>query len=900
MLDRARSIRSGVNCLLLLPALWLGSGPAQAGAAEMSEVVLPSGMRVVLRPVHTNPVVCSAVLVRAGVAWEAEDLSGASHFLEHLLFNGTESRNQEQLYADVDRIGAYNNATTRADHTMFLLLAPKEHLAAALEIQADMLLHSTLPAEKFEKEKGIVLEEMGRDVGNPGHLADTFFKSRLYAGSPYARPVLGSVDSISGLSREAVLAYYKDRYVPRRMVLILAGDFDPNAALTIIREQFGGAGNDVKTEAVAPDRSMPRATIPFETEPKVAHSSVDAGRTYLRAAFPGPAEGDPDAVAFGLLTELLGGSSGPLDRALTSGSDPAVYDYSLYHDTTGGSGSLIFSATLTGARSPEEVLRTALDTMIRTVRERSLDPEDLRLLREAGLTEEVTLAEQVHYYALFRAPRFLQATVSQVTEEDAQGEVLGVEAFDRLVDRYLLPPKAVVTVSGPGEEDGVSTPVDLAGVGEAVTLPEATAETVILQNGLTLSVSTEPGAPVFGAHLIARNRSALEPEGRDGLADLVHHMLLEGTLARDAGGLGDELRGRGLNVKFHDNPRFPFDDYRTVPTYSFVMLETRAARAIEALRLLAEIIQTPRFDETAIAKTAAQMQDVAGRKEESSSAISRQMFRSLVAPDHPYSRPVYGSVESFEGLSRDEVLEMWARLFAPENLILTIRGSGSRESVLRRATEIFGGPGPGGGWAAESDEESEARQPTVLVAAPPVGEARARAEQAMDKRQSYLRLGAVIDVAEDDRPALEAANLVLSDRLQMDLREQQGLAYSIGSGLSPLGGGRELLAISMGTAPDNLERAEEEIRRVVAELREGPVPGEELERIVAARKGRILMRRLPRQNQAFYDGLRLLFGAPTGGDLEFLEALGQVTPEEVVKAARRYMNSDQWAVAIAR
>jgi zinc protease len=186
------------------------------------------------------------------------------------------------------------------------------------------------------------------------------------------------------------------------------------------------------------------------------------------------------------------------------------------------------------------------------------------------------------------------------------------------------------------------------------------------------------------------------------------------------------------------------------------------------------------------------------------------------------------------------------------------------------------------------------------VAAPSTTRKPDRAEQALNKRQSYLRLGAVIEVDGEDLPALEAANLVLSDRLQMDLREQQGLAYSIGSGLSPLGHGRQLLAVSMGTAPDNLERAEQEIRRIAAELREGPVPPEELERIVAARKGRILMRRLPRQNQAYYDGLRLLFGEPSGGDLEFLDALGRVTPAEVVKAAQRYMTTDAWVVAIAR
>ena len=259
-------MRSGARFVLLslvLSALCLTTQAAPAG--EMSETELPNGMRVVLRPVHTNPVVCAAVLVRAGVAWEPEGLSGSSHFLEHLLFNGTTTRTQEELYADVDRIGAYNNATTRADHTLYLLLAPKEHLEAALEIQADMLLHSTLPPEKFEKEKGIVLEEMGRSANDPGNLADEFFDSQLYVGTPYARPVLGTVESISGLQRDDVLAYYNDRYIPRRMVLFLSGDFDSEEALKLVGKYFG---TEVEGEA-EPDRRMPRAIVQFRAQPVV-------------------------------------------------------------------------------------------------------------------------------------------------------------------------------------------------------------------------------------------------------------------------------------------------------------------------------------------------------------------------------------------------------------------------------------------------------------------------------------------------------------------------------------------------------------------------------------------------------------------------------------------------------
>ena len=153
---------------------------------------------------------------------------------------------------------------------------------------------------------------------------------------------------------------------------------------------------------------------------------------------------------------------------------------------------------------------------------------------------------------------------------------------------------------------------------------------------------------------------------------------------------------------------------------------------------------------------------------------------------------------------------------------------------------------------------------------------------------------------ESDRAALATASLVLSDRLQMDLRETQGLAYSIGASLATLGEDRGLLSVAMGTAPDNVEKAEAEIRRVASELRAGPIESDEIQRVVAARVGRILMRRLPTQNQAMYDGLQLFYGRPTGGNLEFLEAISTVTPEQVADAAKRYIDPDRWVVAIIR
>jgi len=871
-------------------------------AAEMTETVLPNGLRVVLRPVDSNPVICTAVLVRAGVAWEPENMSGASHFLEHLLFNGTESRTQEQLYGDVDRIGAYNNATTRADHTLFMLLAPGEHLDRALEIQSDMLLHSTLPPDKFEKEKGIVLEEMGRDAGDPSHLADTFFTRHLHAGTPYARPVLGTVESIQGLERDDVWAYYRERYVPSRMVLLLAGDFDPDDALGRIGKYFGGAAS---TERVKPDESLPAVPDPFEAQTELLHHNVEAGRTYLRAVFPAPNPGDPDATAFGLMTQIAGESASILEQTLKGGESPAVLEYALGYGTSGGAGILRFTAELTGAKTPEQVLGMTVEAIVRSVRERAIDPVELRILHEERLTEDATLEEQVHYYAMFRADRLAQSRVADLAAEAAQRDAVDVGTFSQLVDRYLDPPRAVASVSGPDEETGVTTIVewpafedDSANVEATVRSGAAPPEVVVLDNGLTLSVRTDPNEKVFAAHLIARNRSALEPEDRAGLADLVHRLLLRGTLARSASALDDESRGLGMNLKFYDDPRFPFDDYRTTQAYSFAIIETRTENAFPALRLFAEILQTPRFDLLEIDRTVGEMQSIATRTGESSRAIASRRFAELIAPGHPISRPVAGTSDSLTGIGRDEIVKMYRRLFAPQNLILSIRGGGDTDAVIRRAREAFGGAGPGGGFALI--DTADVKVPTAPMPPPPITEKAARHDESLGKRQSYLRMGAIVDLPESERAALTIAGLVLSDRLQVDLRETQGLAYSIGAGLGTLGEGRGMLTVAMGTAPDNVEHAEAEIRRVTNKLRAGPIDSDEVQRVVAARLGRILMRRLPSQNQAMYDGLSLFYGLPTGGNLEFLEQLSAVTPEQVAEAAKRFIDPESWAVTIVR
>ena len=205
------------------------------GYRELVAVGEQAGVRLLIEN-HGAPMVTAVLVVRTGTDDETADLSGAAHFLEHLLFNGTERRTQKQLYDEADLLGVYNNAATRRFYTVYFVLAGKDRIAEAMDIQEDMVFHSVFPPEKFEKEKGIVLEEIGKDEQDPDYLADRLIRSVLFEGTPYARPVLGTRRSVRAMSREDVVAYWRACTVPGNATLLVAGDFKTGPMIETVRE----------------------------------------------------------------------------------------------------------------------------------------------------------------------------------------------------------------------------------------------------------------------------------------------------------------------------------------------------------------------------------------------------------------------------------------------------------------------------------------------------------------------------------------------------------------------------------------------------------------------------------------------------------------------------------------
>jgi predicted Zn-dependent peptidase len=211
---------------------------AATGGGSIATTVLPGGLRVVT---ETMPGVRSATMgvwVPVGSRDETPAVAGASHFLEHLLFKGTAARSALDIAKEMDAVGGEFNAFTEKEHTCFYATVLDRDLPLAIDIVSDVVLNATVTAQNVDVERSVVLEEIAMRDDDPGDLVHDEFAGALFGDAPLGRPILGTVDSIAGLSRRQVAGYYHRRYHPNGMVVAIAGNVNHAAAVRHVRKAF--------------------------------------------------------------------------------------------------------------------------------------------------------------------------------------------------------------------------------------------------------------------------------------------------------------------------------------------------------------------------------------------------------------------------------------------------------------------------------------------------------------------------------------------------------------------------------------------------------------------------------------------------------------------------------------
>jgi predicted Zn-dependent peptidase len=342
------------------------SGP---DGGVVRRTVLPGGLRVISESVPGVRSVAFGVWVGVGSRDETESLAGASHYLEHLLFKGTRKRDALAIAAELEAVGGELNAFTAKEYTCYYARVLDDDLPLAVDVICDMVTSSLIAAREVENERTVILEEIAMHDDDPGDAVHDVFADVVWPDTPLGRPVLGSIESITTISRTAIAGYYRRRYRPENLVIAAAGNVDHRALVRLVRKAFADVAMD---DGATPSRPRVGGRAPaFTATSAVVARPTEQANLVLGA--PGLRRLDDRRFVLGVLNAAFGG--GMSSRLFQEVREKRGLAYSVYSFTSHYADTGIFGV-YAGCHP-----RRATDVL-------ELCREQLALVATSGLTVE--------------------------------------------------------------------------------------------------------------------------------------------------------------------------------------------------------------------------------------------------------------------------------------------------------------------------------------------------------------------------------------------------------------------------------------------------------------------------------------------------------------------------------
>ena len=275
--------------------------PNELGANDRmhDEWLLPNGLRVVGERLPYLRSVSIGAWMHVGSMMEEKAESGLSHFLEHMVFKGTEKRTARQIAEEMDAVGGQLNAFTGRDCTCFYAKVIDENLELAVDILADLVINATMDETELEKERGVILEEIAMDEDSPEDLVHDLLQVAQFGEQSPGQPILGPAEQIEAYTRDDLLNFRRKHYAPKETVVALAGSYDPDKVLQWVTQYFGGWQNEI----------APVETPDWQVLTGVnALREKDTEQMHICMGFPGMAYGTDGVYPLAVANNILGGA----------------------------------------------------------------------------------------------------------------------------------------------------------------------------------------------------------------------------------------------------------------------------------------------------------------------------------------------------------------------------------------------------------------------------------------------------------------------------------------------------------------------------------------------------------------------------------------------------------------
>jgi zinc protease len=861
---------------LFLAALSWSLHPSNAtGAGDFAETLatlekanqgiyrttLENGITVLIKEDHSAPVAAIQIWVGTGAVDEGARLgAGLSHFVEHMIFKGTPTRKPGDITREINEAGGEINAYTAQDRTVFHCNMPAARWQVGLDVLADAVMNASFPEDEWQREREVILREMAMNRDDPQRVAANLLWSAAYRVHPYRVPIIGYEDVFKAMTREDLLAFFRENYTPDNMIVVVVGDIKQADAEAAVRERFAAFPRRPRAAPVRP-------VEPAQLAPRVARKTgaYELGRLHM--AFHTVAFHDPDAPALDVLATIVGvGRSSRLVRSIKE-EKRAAHDISAWSVTLKDPGLFGISATYEPQKETE--LLAAISNEVASWRAADFTEDELEKARRMVLVSELgslqTMDGQASSYGAgeFYAgdPRFGESYLKAVA-------AVTVEQLKQVANRYLTPENATTVVLAP----------EGAAAGAAAEAPPSAqpAARLVLSNGVPLVVREDHRLPFAYVCIALRGGLLAETEETSGFAQLMSDLLTRGTKSRSSQDIAAAAERLGASLTTFAGRN------------SFGLQVQCLQRDLPALMdLAADCLLNPSFPADELEKQR-QVQLAAIREQyERPFFVAEQALREMLFPDHPYRWTPLGSENSIRRATREDLVAFHRRLVVRSNIAVAIFGDVAAEEARALAERYWG-------------NLPDAPAPDLAVSEPHP-QLPARGKKREPREQTIVLMGypgvRLSDPRADALDVIDTALSGLSSDLGMAVREQRGLAYYVGTyhsaGLAP-----GLFVVYAGTRED---AADEVLALMEAEMRRVAENGLREDELNRAREQRIAAHQMDLQNNARLAqscALNELYGL--GYDYAFRteSRLRALTAEQIRAAAASLFQPDRRAVSL--
>jgi len=850
---------------------------AEANDDTLTRFTLPNGLDVLIKKDSARKVVTIQMWVLVGSADEDASQRGISHLIEHMAFKGTERRGVGQISSEIEALGGNTNAYTSWDRTVFFLTVPSDKVLQGMDILTDAVLNAAIDPVELEKEKKVVLEEILEGEERPARKAIKLLFDTAYTESPYKHPVIGYKEIVEKFTREDIMAFQKRWYAPQNMFMIIVGDVDPNKLRPEIERMTRN------TEAT-PFVSMRRAVEPVQKEIRSAVvRDANAHETRLMIGFHVPSAKGGDVNALDLAADILGSRETSRLVEVVKKEKQLVNSIHSYAITPREPGLFVISATL-DAKNLEPASKAIMEELKKLADQ---PPTPLELKRAKTNIESSYLYDRQTVGGI---ARYIGNFEADMGAAELEGQYLKINSavtaaeVSQMVKKYLTADNATVTLLLP-EKDAPSfqinqltnivksySPVQTK-VASQGSKPEVLTRT--LPNGMRVVLIPDRSNPVVSFRVASLGGKRFETKETQGVMSFVAQMLNKGTETMTEEELARKVEDMGGRI----NTFSGYDSFGLDATFFSRNLE-------DGLKLLFEVYSTASFPQDKMERERKLILNSIKTEPDRPVQFTIRNLNETLFRSHPYGYNKEGTLDTVKRFTRDDLMKTHRRFAVPSNTVITGVGDMDMDKAMEAIVGLFGKlPAKPLDSPEIPGEEALTEVREKIVRLP-----RAKVHLAIGFRGTSLQ--------DEDRPAVEVLSNVLSGmggRLFLELRDKESLAYSVTSFVRP-GKDPGLFALYMATDPAKADQALKGLFREIERIKEAPISKEELDRSINNVLGRRQISLQSPWARAENIALNDLYGLGYDYDPEFDKRISQVTSDQLLKVARKYLDLDRAAI----